>query len=106
MKNQSLVAKYTPKVAIKKPIKSKLVNFSFRKNQAMKADVGGIKKNTETVLLAEFFFIKNISIVKAPKETRKIWWHIAIKNVLVKFIYGFEKDIIIIIWNMKPPTAW
>ena len=31
MKNQSLVAKYTPVVAIKKPIKSKLVNFSFKK---------------------------------------------------------------------------
>ena len=55
MKNQSLVAKYTPVVAIKKPIKSKLVNFSFKKNQAMKADVDGIRKNTETVLLAEFF---------------------------------------------------
>tara|TARA_B100001142_G_C13910251_1_gene491351 strand:+ start:462 stop:578 length:117 start_codon:yes stop_codon:yes gene_type:complete len=38
----------------------------------MKAEVGGIKKNTETVLLAEFFLIKNINIVNAPKDTRKI----------------------------------
>ena len=106
MKNQSLVAKYTPVVAIKKPIKSKLVNFSFKKNQAMKADVDGIRKNTETVLLAEFFLIKNIRIVNAPKETRKIWWLIAIKNVLVKFIYGCEKNITIIVWNTNPPTAW
>ena len=50
-----------------------VVNFSFKKSQAIKAEVGGIKKNIETVLLAEFFFIKNINMVKAPKETRKIW---------------------------------
>jgi hypothetical protein len=38
----------------------------------MNADVGGIKKNIETVLLAEFFLIKNIRIVNAPKDTKKI----------------------------------
>ena len=38
----------------------------------MKADVAGIKKNIETVLLAEFFLIKYIKIVKAPNETRNI----------------------------------
>ena len=38
----------------------------------MNAEVGGIKKNTETVLLAEFFFIRNINIVNAPNETKKI----------------------------------
>ena len=38
----------------------------------MIADVGGIRKNTETVLLAELFLIKYIKIVKAPKETSKI----------------------------------
>ena len=54
------------------PIKSKVVNFSFKKIQAINADVGGIKKKTETVLLAEFFFIKNINIVNAPKDTSKI----------------------------------
>ena len=37
----------------------------------MNADVGGIKKKIETVLLAEFFLIKNIKIVKAPNETKK-----------------------------------
>ena len=47
------------------------VKFSFRKNHAIIAEIGGIKKKIETVLLAEFFFIKNINIVKAPKETRK-----------------------------------
>jgi len=36
----------------------------------MKADVAGIKKNIETVLLAELFLIKNIKIVKAPNEPR------------------------------------
>ena len=70
-------------VVIKKPKRSKLVKFSFKKTQAMKADVAGIRKNIETVLLAEFFFIKNISIVKAPKETRNIWWLIAIIKVFV-----------------------
>ena len=68
-------------VAIKNPKKSKLDNFSFKNNHAMNADVGGIKKNIETVLLAEFFLIKNISIVNAPKDTKKIWWLIAIINV-------------------------
>ena len=58
---------------IRKPTRSILVKFSFKKNQAIKADVAGIKKNIETVLLAEFFFIKNINIVNAPKDTRNIW---------------------------------
>jgi hypothetical protein len=34
-------------------------------------EVGGIKKKIDTVLLAEFFFIKNIRIVKAPHDTKK-----------------------------------
>ena len=55
-----------PKVCI-------LVKFSSKKSQAIKAEVAGIKKNIETVLLAELFFIKNINIVNAPNETRKIW---------------------------------
>ena len=59
-------------VVIKKPKRSKLVKLSFKKTQAIKADVAGIKKNIETVLLAEFFFIKNISIVKAPNDTKNI----------------------------------
>ena len=71
------------------------------------AEVGGIKKKTETVLLAEFFFIKNIKIVKAPKETKNIWWLIAITKVFEKFINGFwMKKIIINRWNKKPPKAW
>ena len=45
-----------------KPIISKFVKFSFKKNHAIKAEVAGIRKKTETVLLAEFFFIKNINI--------------------------------------------
>ena len=77
---------YTPIVVIKKPKRSKWVNFSFKNSQAIKADVAGIKKNIETVLLAELFFIKYIKIVKAPKETKKIWWLIAIINVCVKLI--------------------
>ena len=38
----------------------------------MKAEVDGIKKKIETVLLAEFFLIRNINIVNAPNETKKI----------------------------------
>ena len=57
---------------MKKPIRSKLVNLSFKKSQAMKAEVDGIKKKIETVLLAEFFLIRNINIVNAPNETKKI----------------------------------
>ena len=59
-------------VVIKNPIRPKLVRLSFKKIQAIKADVAGIRKNIETVLLAEFFFIKNISIVKAPNDTKNI----------------------------------
>jgi hypothetical protein len=59
-------------VATKKPKRSKLLRFSFKNNQAINAEVGGIKKKIETVLLAEFLLIKNIKIVKAPKETKKI----------------------------------
>ena len=57
---------------MKKPIKSKLVKFSFRNNHAINAEVAGIKKNIETVLLAELFLIKNINIVKAPNDTKNI----------------------------------
>jgi hypothetical protein len=49
-----------------------LVKFSFKKIQAIKADVAGIKKNIETVLLAELCLIRNINIVKAPKDTKNI----------------------------------
>ena len=48
---------------IKNPIRSNLVKLSFKKSHAIKADVAGIKKNIETVLLAELFFIKYINIV-------------------------------------------
>ena len=57
---------------IKKPIKSKLVKLSPKNNHAIKADVAGIKKNIETVLLAELFLIKYINIVKAPNDTNNI----------------------------------
>ena len=65
---------------------STFVKFSFKKNHAIIADVVGIKKNIDTVLLAEFFLIKNINIENAPKETRNIWWLIAIRKVLLKLI--------------------
>ena len=57
-------------VVIKKPRRSKLVKLSFKNSQAIKADVAGIKKNIETVLLAELFLINIINIVKAPNDTR------------------------------------
>ena len=64
---------YTPIEVTKKPIKSKLVKFSFKKSQAIIAEVAGIRKKIETVLLAELFLIKYISIVNAPNETKNIW---------------------------------
>ena len=60
-------------VAIKNPNISTESKFSPKKIKAIIAEVGGIRKNTETVLLAEFFFIKYIKIVNAPKETKNIW---------------------------------
>ena len=59
-------------VVTKNPNRSKLVKLSSKNNQAIKADVAGIKKKIETVLLAELFFIKYINIVKAPKDTKNI----------------------------------
>jgi hypothetical protein len=44
----------------------------LRKIPAIAAEVGGIKKKIETVLLAELFLIRYINIVKAPKETSSI----------------------------------
>ena len=93
-------------VVIKKPKRSKLVKLSFKNNQAIKADVAGIKKNIETVLLAELFLIKYIKIVKAPNDTKNIWWLIAIINVCEKSMYGFAKNIITNRWKVKPPIAW
>ena len=52
---------------IKKPIRSKIVKFSFKKNQAIRAEVAGIRKNIDTVLLAEFFLIKYIKILESNK---------------------------------------
>ena len=68
---------------------SKASKFSPKKTKAIIAEVGGIRKKTETVLLAEFFFIKNIKIVNAPNETSNIWWLIATINVDEKSINGF-----------------
>ncbi len=59
-------------VVIKKPTRSKLVKFAFKNTQAIKAEVAGIRKNIETVLLAELFLIKYINIVKAPNDTKNI----------------------------------
>ena len=47
---------------IRNPITSNPVKLSFKKSQAIKADVAGIKKNIETVLLAELFLL-NTSIL-------------------------------------------
>ena len=44
--------------------------------------------------------------MNAPKETKNIWWLIAIKKVGVKLIYGSVKKIIIIKWKRQPPIAW
>ena len=89
-----------------KPKRSKLVRLSFKKIQAIKADVAGIKKNIETVLLAELFLIKNISIVNAPKDTKKIWWPIAIKKLGLNSMKGSTKSKITIKWKKQPPAAW
>ena len=93
-------------MVIKKPKRSKLVKLSFKNSHAINAEVDGIKKNIETVLLAELFLIKYINIVKAPNDTNNIWWLIAIMNVCEKSIYGFAKNIITIRWKVKPPIAW
>ena len=68
--------------------------------------MAGIKKNIETVLLAELFLIRYIKIVKAPNDTRNIWWLIAIIKVCEKSIYGFAKNITTNRWKEKPPIAW
>ena len=81
-------------------------NCSLRNIQAIIAEVAGIKKNTVTVLLAELFLIKNINIVNAPKDTRKIWWPIAIIKLGLKSINGSTKNKITTKWKKHPPAAW
>ena len=56
-----------------KPIISIFINSSSKNIHAINAVTTGIKKNNDTVLLAELFFIKYIKIEKAPKETRNTW---------------------------------
>ena len=53
-----------------KPITSSKLKFSPKNIQAIVAVTAGIKKNSETVLLAELFLIKYIKIEKAPSDTR------------------------------------
>ena len=59
----------TPIDAIINPIKSTVVKFSFKNIQAIDAVTIGIKKNKDTVLLAELIFIKYIKIENAPSDT-------------------------------------
>ena len=89
-----------------KPNMSIRDNCSFKNIHAITADVAGIKKNTVTVLLAELFLIRNINIVNAPKDTRKIWWPIATKKLELNSIKGSTKNKITIKWKKQPPAAW
>ena len=73
LSNYFLVEINTPVDAIMKPIISIFINSSSKKIHAINAVTTGIKKNNDTVLLAELFFIKYIKIEKAPKETRNTW---------------------------------
>mgnify|MGYP007000046574 CR=1 len=75
-----LVERNTPNDAIIKPIISIFISISPKNNHAINAVTTGIKKNNDTVLLAEFFFIKYIKIENAPRDTRNTWWLIANKN--------------------------
>ena len=44
--------------------------------------------------------------MNAPKDTKIIWWLIAIIKVVEKFMYGSTNIIIKIKWNKHPPIAW
>ena len=90
-----------------KPAISIFINSSPKNIQAINAVTTGIKKNNDTVLLAELFFIRNIKIENAPNETRNTWWLIANKKSEFKFINGsLNIKIIINKWNKTAPTAW
>ncbi len=65
-----LVEINTPNDAITNPTKSIDDKFCPKNNQAIDAVTIGIKKNNDTVLLAEFFCIRYIKIENAPKETK------------------------------------
>ena len=69
-----------------------MVKVSSTNSQPITADTGGIKKNKAEVLLAEPFLIKNIKIVKAPKETAIICQAIANTKEVVKLIKGLSKE--------------
>ena len=90
-----------------KPAISIFINSSPKNIQAINAVTTGIKKNNDTVLLAELFFIRYIKIENAPSETRNTWWLIANKKSEFKFINGsLNIKIIINKWNKTAPTAW
>ena len=89
-----------------KPSISTGLKYSFKNIHAIIAEVGGTKKKSVTVLLAEPLWSIYIKIENAPKETKKIWWLMATRNVDVKFIYGVSKNKIIILWKKNPPIAW
>ena len=81
-----------------KPITSTKLKFSPKNIQAIVAVTAGIKKNSETVLLAELFLIKYIKIEKAPSDTRNTWWLIANKNsklIIIKASSNIKKSIIL-----------
>lgn len=63
------VAKYTPALAMIKPIISRVVNPSFSNIHPMIAATGGTKKKSADVWLAELWLIKYIKIENAPKLT-------------------------------------
>ena len=63
---------YTPKDVTKKPTISMKLKTSFINTQAIIAETGGTKKNRVEDLLTDPSLIKNIKIVKAPKETNII----------------------------------
>lgn len=63
------VAKYTPALAMMKPIISRAVSPSFNNIHPMIAATGGTKKKSADVWLAELWLIKYIKIENAPKLT-------------------------------------
>jgi hypothetical protein len=79
-------------VAILNPTISIILKYSFKNTKAIIAEVGGIKKKRVTVLLAEPLCNRYINIEKAPKETKKIWWLIAVMKVKLKTMNDFSKN--------------
>merc|ERR1711991_901218 len=84
----------TPKQERNKPKISKEVNVSSKIIKAIKAEIGGTKKNKVDVSFALLFANNHIKIKNAPSETANICHDIATIKSFEKFIKNLQSKVL------------